>query len=509
MSIKCPNNNPKENENNVEFKNMPLLDKCKFIFANITVEPILTCYILPNVLASLTTQNLNLEKSCRVNLKYENWICDAISNKNISNLTAQVEEVQKLVVGMYYWQSLLKSSVPALLILFLGSFSDRSGRRKPFMLLPIFGELLTSVGLIFCTYYYLEWPMEVAGVIEAIFPAITGSSSTMFMGAFSYMGDITSVGMRTVRMGIVSVFVSLAAPVGTILSGVLYQVIGFYGIFSTVAILYLVGLIYGQLRVKEAKPPNKLPNNFCKELFDVKHISETFKVAFKDRGGVLRLKILLVMALSFTLFGPIYGEMAVGYLFTRYRFNWDEVNFSLYSTYGIIINLIGTSLAIGVFTHLLKMEDAMLGAIAAGSKIVAGICYAFAATPTVFYLVTLIDMVGGTGVIAMRSIASKLVPSEELGKINSLFGVCEALVPIIYQPLYSFVYKKTINYLPGAFFLIGSLLTVPTILMFLWLYYLQKNDPVILEPDVRTSANFKQGITNENFELSESNDNQL
>ncbi|KAK9497833.1 hypothetical protein O3M35_003749 [Rhynocoris fuscipes] len=458
-----------ENDNEIksEFKNLKFKEKIEFIFEKITVEPIITCYILPNVLASLTTQNLNLEKACRVNLGYEDWICDAISIRNTSNLTETVQEVQKLVVSMSYWQSILKSALPALLILFLGSFSDRTGRRKPFMLLPMSGELFTSIGLIFCTYFYLEWPMEVAGVIEAIFPAITGGSSTMFMGAFSYMADITSVETRTLRMGIVSVFVSLAAPLGTILSGILYQAIGFYGVFSTVAILYIAGITYGIIRLKEAKPATILSAAFIKELFSITHLSDTFKVAFKSRQGNLRLRILLVMCLSITLFGPIYGEMAVGYLFTIYRFQWDEVNFSLYSTYGIIINLIGTSLGIGLFTHVLKMEDAMLGAIAATSKIIAGICYAFASTPLIFYIVTLVDMIGGTGVIAMRSIASKLVPSEELGKINSLFGVCEAVVPIIYQTLYSFVYNRTINTVPGAFFLVGSFLTVPTLLVFM------------------------------------------
>lgn len=37
----------------------------------------------------------------------------------------------------------------------------------------------------------------------------------------------------------------------------------------------------------------------------------------------------------------ILGEMSVGYLFTRYRFNWDEVDFSIFSTYSMVTNLIG------------------------------------------------------------------------------------------------------------------------------------------------------------------------
>ncbi len=33
--------------------------------------------------------------------------------------------------------------------------------------------------------------------------------------------------------------------------------------------------------------------------------------------------------------------MTVMYLFTRLRFNWNEVDFSLFSTYGMVTNLIG------------------------------------------------------------------------------------------------------------------------------------------------------------------------
>lgn len=34
--------------------------------------------------------------------------------------------------------------------------------------------------------------------------------------------------------------------------------------------------------------------------------------------------------------------MAVTYLFTRFRFNWSEVEFSVFSTYAMITGLIGT-----------------------------------------------------------------------------------------------------------------------------------------------------------------------
>lgn len=45
----------------------------------------LACYVIPSVLASLATQNLNLEKACRINLAYSNDVCDALTRRDTDN----------------------------------------------------------------------------------------------------------------------------------------------------------------------------------------------------------------------------------------------------------------------------------------------------------------------------------------------------------------------------------------------------------------------------------------
>lgn len=51
---------------------------------------------------------------------------------------------------------------------------------RPCMLIPIIGELAASLGLILNTYFK-EWPMEVAGITEALFPGLAGGWFTMLM----------------------------------------------------------------------------------------------------------------------------------------------------------------------------------------------------------------------------------------------------------------------------------------------------------------------------------------
>jgi MFS transporter, PCFT/HCP family, solute carrier family 46, member 3 len=70
-----------------QWKSMTCLERFRHIKNNITVEPMLACYIMPSVLAGLATQNLNLEKACRINLNYTDEICDALSRRDTANYT--------------------------------------------------------------------------------------------------------------------------------------------------------------------------------------------------------------------------------------------------------------------------------------------------------------------------------------------------------------------------------------------------------------------------------------
>lgn len=68
-------------EKSVTKKKKTWKEKMTYVWQNITVEPMVACYIMPSVLASLATQNLNLEKACRVNMNYTTVVCDALSNR--------------------------------------------------------------------------------------------------------------------------------------------------------------------------------------------------------------------------------------------------------------------------------------------------------------------------------------------------------------------------------------------------------------------------------------------
>lgn len=116
----------------------------------------------------------------------------------------------------------------------------------------------------------------------------------------------------------------------------------------------------------------------------------------------------------------------------------------------------------------LKLDDALIGICSSTSKILSSIIFGLAVSQWQMYVGSLVDVLNGTSLIAMRSIASKLVTTDELGKVNSLFGVAETLSPLMYTPLYALIYTKTLSILPGMFYLVGCGLTVPTLVIFAW-----------------------------------------
>lgn len=186
----------------------------------------------------------------------------------------------------------------------------------------------------------------------------------------------------------------------------------------------MVAIIYGfffvkepQITISEKDRLKASEKSILADFFDREHVVNTFKVAFKKGENQRRLRVSMLLIVVMVVIGPMHGEMSVIYLFTRYKFNWSEVEFSFFSTYAMLTSLVGTLFSVGVFSHLLQIDDAIIGVLSSMSKIISSFVYAFASTTWQLYLGPIAEILNGTSFIAMRSIASKLVQSDELVRI--------------------------------------------------------------------------------------------
>ncbi|XP_068630608.1 lysosomal proton-coupled steroid conjugate and bile acid symporter SLC46A3-like [Battus philenor] len=461
-----------------KIKKKSLREKIAYIKENITLEPVLAGYVIPGVLSRLATQNLNLDKACRVNLKYSDAVCDALIAKE--GIAYQKEElaVQQLIASMETWKNIILTALPSFLILFIGAWSDRTGRRKICILLPIVGDLLACISNILNAYFFYELPVEVTMFLEAFFPAVTGGWITTYMGAFSYISDISSEETRTFRVGIANLCLTAGGPIGTALSGILLKYIGYYGVFSLSSFLYVCSICHGVFYIKEPERPTLEKKeeqqtglrNFLKSFFDIKHVKDTLTVAFKKGPNNRRLKSILVLASIAFIYGPAYGEFTIRYLFTRYRFNWDAVKYSFYNTFYICIHTLGALISISLFSRKFKWDDSILGLISNISKIIGGLATGLSRNSLEMYLAVAVEMFNATSFTALRSISSKLVSSDELGKMTSFFNLMEVMTSMVFGPCYSWIYMMTLKIDAGIVYYISTALTVPPILIFGWFY---------------------------------------
>ncbi|KAI5635114.1 major facilitator superfamily domain-containing protein [Phthorimaea operculella] len=459
------------------FKEIFSLNGIKKLFAFFTVEPFLFCFILPSMMSNLAVYQLNMEKACRADLNYTKEVCnDAISGNAGDNITIEaLTQSQILVAHMSAWRQPLQSSLPAILMMNVGAWSDRTGNRKALMLVPLIGELVCAVLLILATYYFLEWPLWATSLIEALPPALTGGLSIALMGSYSYIADVTTAEDRTFRLGIVGVIVTLAIPIGTSISGVLTDAVGYYGIFGINAALNIIGFVHTYFRVHDVNKKETAGTLWEKiiEFFHPKNIWSTFSLVVMSRGRRL-FQILLIIFAHMVIVGPVFGEATLTYLYVLYKFAMDGVEYSLFTTYQTLIGIVGTSIAVTLFSKKLQLHDAIIGIIATASKVAGNYVYALAPTKSWFYSGPIFDIFGNVGTTAIRSLGTKVVEPEEVGKMCSVIGLVEAITPIIYTPMYAIVYEKTIETFAGMFYVVGGSMTIPAFFIFIILYVIHK-----------------------------------
>lgn len=470
------NHNTWKEKTKIIFKNI------KYFFCETTVEPCLFVYMMCTAISSLAVQNMHLEKACRVNLAYGDDICDRIANRNTTGLDEEMKQVQSLVAQVVAWKFPLQTAIPAVMVLFVGAWSDKYKRRKMCILTPFIGEIMCNIGLLFATYYFKELSLTATALFEALPAAFTGSYIIIFMGMFSFMADRTSIENRTFRLGLVTICVSAGTPTGTALSGILLRILGYYGVFSLLLVLYILSFLYGLIRLEDVVTPDEIKTNddlevdkklkCFKDVFEL--VGNTVMVAFRPRRLGGRTQIACVILLYLLMVGPLYGDSQVAYLYVIRKFGFTEVEYSVYGTINIVLGLLGTFYCITVLSKRLNVEDSAIGALAGASRIASCFMFAFAPSRPWYYVGPLLNIFSHTGLTAVRSIATKSVPTEEVAKLSALMGVAEAIAPSIYMPSTSYIYMSTIDSFPGAFYMFDAALTIVALGLFAFIYMLAK-----------------------------------
>lgn len=253
----------KETTKIYEKEDRTLYEKCIYAFKNLTFEPTMILFVISSVLMMTTSQNLSLEKACRVNLNFTDEICKALRNQDVSSENKYEKETQLLLTSAMRWRTYITATVPSIAAIFIGVWADATGHRKMFVLMPICGQILICISDIINSIYFYELNLEYLVFAEAIFEGLSGGWCIIIMTTFSYISVITTDETRTFRLGLVNFCMTAGFPIGMSVSGILLSNFGYIGCYSIAGCLNFVNLLYSTFWVKDAKRTAQQKKVFC------------------------------------------------------------------------------------------------------------------------------------------------------------------------------------------------------------------------------------------------------
>ncbi|KAG5683408.1 hypothetical protein PVAND_012692 [Polypedilum vanderplanki] len=276
-----------------------------------------------------------LKQSC-IQFGYEKSLCDVISENN-KNTTKIEEELQPYVAKIKVVITILNSSVPAVLQLFLGSWSDKNGRKKVINSAAL-GFVLTHTSITAVCYYSENiLPLPAWIFIICYIPVnFLGGFSSIMITTFCYITDICEKPNRPYHFTLVELMMVTSIFFGAILCSFILSMSNVIFVFTTATICTLLGAIIVIIFVDESIQIVQNSSSSLKSILSTKHIIKMIRTCFKSRklyGRSILLSLILIMTLNRFVSDE---EKIIGYLYERMVFNWTLEDHNNYQAVRII-----------------------------------------------------------------------------------------------------------------------------------------------------------------------------
>ncbi|KAF2363247.1 Major facilitator superfamily [Trinorchestia longiramus] len=490
-------------------------EKIKTIPQKILLEPVMLldgfCYSIMIV----AVENIQMDKICLVNLNYTTQVCDNLSAYPEASL-----EHQKAFSVFGMWYGVLTAILPLFFVLFVGAWSDKYGRKPPLIAATV-GHAMWALCYLM-NAFATSWPVEMF-FLAAILDTIGGGTVSFLTACNAYISDVTKESERTSRVGLANSIWFLGGPIGTLSGTYLYKYGGYLTVFGTSACLQVLSLAYiisipesrgpfaqfdqtGK-RIKKTDLTNKIINESVKsseteskengkqelnnnsnetdekkiplkkmftDLVDYHRITDSFRSTFRKREGNARTFVLLLITCNLL---RRLGRGAYMYLFTRRVLDWGPTDYGVWVSYKNLISALGSMVAVPILSTHVGLNDNLLALIGAFAATLDYLLYGLISSSAQFLI--WIAPVGGllvnSCVIAIRSMLSKFVPGDELGKVSAVMGALDGVMPMASFSLYTLVYKSSVHVFPGAQFLFGSGANLLCALIFIFIIYFTKS----------------------------------
>lgn len=310
----------------------------------------------------------------------------------------------------------------------LGALSDRIGRR-PVLLISLGGAAINYLFLAFASNLWMLF----------IGRAIAGLTSANIAVAMAYITDISAEDKRARRFGLFNAMFGIGFIIGPVLGGVL----GDHWLrlpFIAAALLNGCNLLLAFLILPESRTPTR-------EKLDLSALNP-----LRPLRWVFSLKSVLPLVFIFFIFsatGEAYGTCWA--LWGNDAFHWNGLWIGLsLGAFGICQTLAQAFLP-GPAVKLLGERGAILAGVA--GTCVALTVMAFATQGWMIFAIMPVFALGGIGVPALQSLATRQVDERSQGQFQGVLASVVSLASIIAPLAFSSVYFVFREHWPGAIWL--------------------------------------------------------
>ncbi|ELU16853.1 hypothetical protein CAPTEDRAFT_195622 [Capitella teleta] len=385
------------------------------------------------------------------------------SDVDLENTEETENDLQKSAARYILIYKMILNLPSVFLGLFCGAWSDRIGRKLPIM--------LASFGTIIAVMFYLVAALtkDPRTFIPLIYVGATirgafGKSALTTMAVHSYVTDTTSKDQRTNKLGGLLAMNFFGFFTGSLLVGVLLDVTNIDAVFCSVVFVNSICVLITVLFMKESvggvtsiipsTPEEETPpRSKAKHPFTLGNVKDSLAVLLSPRPSGARFHLLVLAAIIVFQQLCKSGEVDVTLLFVvRKPLRWHG------GLYGYLLAADYFSLGAAVLvilpilTKLFRLDDTSLVIIGMFFKVVRLLLMAFSSQTWMVFVSVVLGCPSALIISGAKSLISKTVREDEVGKAFSLVSCGETLASFLGSIVFLSLYAETLDLFPGFVF---------------------------------------------------------
>ena len=366
------------------------------------------------------------------------------------------EHIQAVSANYIMAYKILLNCPVIILGLFCGAWSDHVGRKLP-VVMACTGSIFAV--LLFMTSIIKEVPTIPLVLAGSALRGMFGKSAVVTMAMHSYITDHSTKEERTRRLGMLLGMNFLGYFVGSLLTGLLLEWTTFDVIFCIVIVMYACCVLIALVCMREVMSESSefLRSKPCNP-FDFKHVRESLDVIFRPRLNHDRLYIWFIFTCIVSQQLTKSGEVDITLLFTkRSPLNWGEALYGYFLAADYAALGVAVLILLPLLVYFLRPHDLCLMSAGIIFKAIRLLFMAFADRTWLVFLSVFIGCPSGMIASSGKSLVSKIVSEDEVGKVFSLLSCLEAVSNLVGTVIFTNIYTATASKLfPGFTFALDA-----------------------------------------------------